>query len=178
MGTEVVIVKAFCLKYIIDKPSKFIVEESYEPFMKDVVKLKLGDVFVDVGAHVGKCSLYAARQVCNSGLVIAVEPDPINVKNLKLNVRINGFKNVKVIEKACSDYSGAGFLRKYDFSAKTELVKESTEIKVEVDMLDNIIEHLKVRKVDMIKIDVNGSEYYQHKTLSKEKRYQNVLFLP
>lgn len=45
-------------------------------------------------------------------------------------------------------------MRRYELSAKNELVEESTKIKVEVDTLDNILESLKVRKVNMIKIDL------------------------
>jgi hypothetical protein len=48
------VVEAYGLKYLIDENARFIVEETYEPFMKDVVKLAPGNVFVDVGAHVGK----------------------------------------------------------------------------------------------------------------------------
>lgn len=92
---ETVIVEAFGSKYVVDKTSKFIVEESYEPYMKDVVKLKLGDVFVDVGAHVGKYSFYAASQVGESGLVIAIEPDSGNVENLEMGIRLNVFKKCK-----------------------------------------------------------------------------------
>jgi hypothetical protein len=37
-------VKAYGLKFIVDENASFIVEEGYEPFLKDVVKLRLGNV--------------------------------------------------------------------------------------------------------------------------------------
>lgn len=156
---ENVIVQAYGLKYVVDENAKFIVEESYESFMKNLVKLKPGNIFVDVGAHVGKYSFYAARQVGNSGLVIAIEPHPNNVENLRKGIELNGLTNIKVVEKACSNYSGTGFLIEYELSARHELSKNPTKMKVEVDTLDNILQNLQVNRVDMIKIDVNGHEY-------------------
>ena len=159
MEGESVIVEAYGLKYVVDRGSKFIVEESYEPFMKDLVKLKPGDVFVDVGAHVGKYSLYAARQVGDSGLVIAIEPHPKNVENLRKGVMLNGFKNVRVVEKACSNRSGRAFLLEYELSARHEITDKPTRLMVEIDTLDSILQGLRVDKVNMVKIDVNGHEY-------------------
>jgi len=156
---ETVIVEAYGLKYVVDRATKFIVEESYEPYMKDVVKLKHGYVFVDVGAHVGKYSFYASKQVGDSGLVIAIEPHPKNVENLRRGIKLNCLTNVKVVEKACSNYSGKGFLIEHEISAKCELVKKPTKIEVDVDTLDNVLKSLHVEKVDMIKIDVEGREY-------------------
>lgn len=160
MNEESVIVEAYGLKYVIDRGSKFIVEESYEPFMRDLVKLKLGDVFVDVGAHVGKYSFYAARQVGNSGLVITIEPHPKNVKNLKKGIRLNGFKNIKVVEKACSNHSGRVFLLEYELSARHEITDKPTKLMVEIDTLDRILQSFRINKVNMVKIDVNGHEYH------------------
>lgn len=48
-----VVVQAYGLRYVVDEGSKFIVEESYEPFMKDLVKLDSGDVFIDVVLMLG-----------------------------------------------------------------------------------------------------------------------------
>jgi len=156
---EDVIVEAYGLKYVVDRGSRFIVEESYEPFMKDLVNLKLGDVFVDVGAHVGKYSFYAARQVGDSGLVIAIEPHPKNVENLKRGIRLNGFKNIKVVEKACSNRSGKAFLLEYELSARHEITDKRTKLMVEIDTLDSILQSLHIDRVNMVKIDVNGHEY-------------------
>jgi FkbM family methyltransferase len=157
MGASVV--EAYGLKYLIDENARFIVEETYEPFMKDMVKLAPGNVFVDVGAHVGKYSFYASRQVGDAGRIVAVEPHPENFKNLKKGIEVNGLTNLVAIRKACSNYSGEGFLKESELSAKHELVQEVTRVKVVVDTLDNILLGLRVRRTDMVKIDVNGSEY-------------------
>jgi FkbM family methyltransferase len=156
---EAVTVEAYGLKFVVDENARFIVEEDYEPFMRDVVKLRSEDVFVDVGAHVGKYSFYASRQVGDSGMIVAIEPHPGNIAKLKKGIHLNGLLNVVAIQKACSNYQGQGFLKEYELSAKHELVQENIGVKVNVDTLDSILQILRIRKVSMIKIDVNGCEY-------------------
>jgi FkbM family methyltransferase len=156
---KVFIVDAYGLKYFVDKKDKFVVEEKYEPYMKDVLKLGQGDIFVDVGAHVGKYSFYASKLVGDSGCVIAIEPHPANFENLQKGIEANRLHNVIAIKKACSDYQGKGFLREYKLSAKTELVEEPTRIQVDVDTIDNILQGQGIRRTNMMKVDVNGCEY-------------------
>jgi FkbM family methyltransferase len=170
---KTLIMEAYGLKYAVDENAGFIVEEAYEPFMKDVVKLRPGDVFVDVGAHVGKYSFYASRQVGDSGMVIAIEPHPKNMVNLKKGLRLNGLVNVVAVQKACSNYRGMGFLKENELSAKHELVQEGNGVGVDVDTLDGILESLQVKRVNMVKVDVNGCEYEVliggHRTLTQSK---------
>lgn len=173
-STENMIVEAFGLKYVVDKNASFIVEETYEPFMKDVLEqLNAGDVFVDAGAHVGKYSFYASRLVGDSGSVIAIEPHPKNMDNLKKGIRLNGLTNVVTVQKACSNYHGKGFLKEDRLSAKHELTQKATKLRVDVDTLDTILHGLRVKTVNMIKIDVNRYEYKvlqgAHKILSEFK---------
>jgi FkbM family methyltransferase len=156
---KVLTIEAYGLKFAVDENARFIVEEAYEPFLKDVVKLAKGDVLVDVGAHVGKYSFYAARLVGDRGIVVAIEPHSRNMANLKRGLSLNGLSNVVTVQKACSNHVGQGFLKEYELSAKHELVQEDTGVKVDVDTLDNILQSLRIRKVSMVKIDVNGHEY-------------------
>jgi FkbM family methyltransferase len=156
---KTLIMEAYGLKYAVDEKAGFIVEEAYEPFMKDAVKLRPGDVFVDVGAHVGKYSFFASRQVGDSGMVIAIEPHPKNMVNLKKGLRLNGLVNVVAVQKACSNYRGMGLLKENELSAKHELVQEGNGVGVDVDTLDGILESLQVKRVNMVKVDVNGCEY-------------------
>lgn len=50
--------------------------------------LRPGDLFVDVGANVGVYSVLAAEL---GAVVVAVEADPLAVKQLELNMRLNGY---------------------------------------------------------------------------------------
>jgi FkbM family methyltransferase len=44
-------------------------------------ELKRGDVFIDVGAHIGKYALRGAKIVGNEGMVLAVEPHPLTIRH-------------------------------------------------------------------------------------------------
>jgi len=45
-----------------------------------------GDVFIDVGAHGSSYTLLASKLVGVYGKVVAIEPNPINLKFLEQNV--------------------------------------------------------------------------------------------
>lgn len=51
-------------------------EEKTLKVMKSI--LKPGDVFIDVGAHVGTYAVPMARIVGPGGLVVAIEPSPLS----------------------------------------------------------------------------------------------------
>jgi FkbM family methyltransferase len=120
--------------------------------------LKLGDVFVDVGANVGYYTILASKRVGANGKVFAVEPVPQTVKVLKFNIKLNGLRNVNVVDKAAwnsycklkmrvafGEFGGASFFR------------NGVEIDVDAIPLDDVLED--VPKIKLIKIDVEGAEY-------------------
>src|SRR3569832_897765 len=61
-----------------------------------------GMVVIDVGANIGYFSLLASTLVGAEGSVHAFEPDPLNCKFLRKNVRLNRAANVKVVQAALS----------------------------------------------------------------------------
>jgi FkbM family methyltransferase len=139
---------------------------------------KEGDIVIDAGAHIGIYAVRAAKAVVpGKGLVTAIEPDDHNVKFLQKNIAANDLTNVVIVQKGV--WSEAGKLKLYSgnysmtpsFYLQEWQVKESTE--VEVDTLDNIIEGLGIRRVDFIKMDVEGAELEALKGM-KETLRSNV----
>lgn len=123
-------------------------------------EIQKDDVIIDVGAHVGVFTLRAARRAVN-GLVIAVEPHPTNYKFLTENVRFNKLKNVITLNLALSNYEGVANLyeSKEQSGMHSIILRRSDKfVKVSVKTLDKMVEELKIEKVDMIKIDVEGAE--------------------
>ncbi|HIP16527.1 MAG TPA: hypothetical protein EYG77_04920, partial [Methanothermococcus okinawensis] len=57
--------------------------------------VKPGDIFYDVGTGSGILAMIAARIVRK---VYAIELDPITYQYALENIRINGFKNIELIE--------------------------------------------------------------------------------
>ena len=68
-----------------------------------------GMTVFDVGAHAGFYTLAFARLVGPQGKVIAFEPNPTNVANLKRHMQLNRVKNVEIIQAAVSDRVGTAF---------------------------------------------------------------------
>jgi hypothetical protein len=99
--------------YINDYLSLLILSPFYERrvFMclfKEITKLlRLKDeiVMVDLGAHIGKYTLYFAK-LFKSLKVIAVEPDPTNFITLRKAVKANNLENVTIENCACADIDG------------------------------------------------------------------------
>jgi FkbM family methyltransferase len=122
--------------------------------------LKKDDVFVDVGANIGYYTILAAKLGAH---VIAVEPVPETAKVLMLNLKLNGVKNVVVVNKAAWDkrekllinipkgFYGYASVYKRHFS-------QTIKMMVEGFPLDDILKGFS-RNIKLIKIDVEGAEY-------------------
>lgn len=77
--------------------------------MLDVYNIKsisAGDYVLDLGAGIGEFAVLASKRVGDNGLVIAIEPSPIDFSMLKLNLSENKCHNVIPVNLAVSDKSG------------------------------------------------------------------------
>ena len=135
----------------------------YEKPIRNFFDLNKG-VFIDVGANLGKYTIFMGKKLGNKGFVISIEPENHTVKLLKQNIILNKLKNVVVVEKACSSKSGKStlYLEGTKYSGGLHSLKKYphhvNEIEIEVETLDSIISRLGFKRVDLIKIDVEGSE--------------------
>ena len=123
--------------------------------------LKEGMNIIDIGANVGVYTVLAAEKVGKNGKVIAVEPEPKNYKRLIENINLNGFKNIIPQNIALTDHEGSERLYLSSSSGSHSLSpKEDTISSIEVSLktLDNLLEELNLKKIDIIKIDTEGSE--------------------
>lgn len=116
---------------------------------------------IDVGAHVGlftlKCLL---KHKC--ALVIAIEPNPVNMLLFHMNTVINGMSGrVISVRAAAGDRDGrANLYIDTGYSGSHSLVPRERAPSIEVNtiIIDEIVTKLKPRKVDFIKVDVEGYE--------------------
>jgi FkbM family methyltransferase len=81
---------------------------SYEPGVAAIFSryVKPGMSVVDIGANIGYFTMLSASLVGPSGLVVAVEPNPENIKLLEASRRVNGFDQVMVIQAAAGRQTG------------------------------------------------------------------------
>jgi len=119
-----------------------------------------GSVVVDCGAHIGVHAVLAGRRTGPGGRVFAIEPAPPNLGPLRANVAANGLaENVDVIDGAASDSSGTETIylhTELDQSGMTlvaERFREAVEVRRVV--LDEVLDG---RRVDVLKVDVEGAE--------------------
>ncbi|MFP3131163.1 MAG: FkbM family methyltransferase, partial [Nitrososphaeria archaeon] len=80
-----------------------VIENIYSPLLSNI---KEGDIVIDAGANIGLFSILASFKVKDEGGVIAIEPEPNNLKILMQNVKLNRLDNVIVIPKALYDKAG------------------------------------------------------------------------
>ena len=119
-------------------------------------------VAVDVGANIGDWTLSMSKCLENSGKVVSFEPIPYMNEALKKSIRANGFKNVILSKNACSNFIGdSQFSIELGNSGgsrigENPLKSDSTHVKVTT--LDEFLKAKEVKRLDLLKIDVEGEE--------------------
>ena len=126
--------------------------------------LPRGGTFLDVGAHVGYFSLMAAEQVGPSGQVYAVEPNPAPFTVLDRHLMTNQIAHVNVYMLGLAERDGSTRLHVPDVTAHrdynaTFLPRAGWKpIDVPIRRLDDCLNAWNVSRIDLMKIDVEGSE--------------------
>lgn len=124
--------------------------------------------FVDVGSNQGLFSLFALQK---NSLVLAIEPDPYSIDKLLTNISLNfeECKNFQLVEKAAGDFFGelplmvntagnrAGSSLIHDQRRWTNKA-ENFEIIVEVCPLYDLLKDADVKKISILKLDIEGYE--------------------
>ena len=155
----------------------------YEPHLTAAITdvLKPGDSFVDVGANIGWYAILAASIVGPTGSVLAVDVDPQNVEVLNRSLAANNFTNTAVIPIALSDSVGTVVLQKLRGSNNQIVTagdeREAPNRNMTALPLDVLVRGL-ARKIDVVKIDVEGAEFFVLKGAEETVReYRPVIFL-
>jgi FkbM family methyltransferase len=140
--------------------------------------IRKGDVVLQIGASFGEETARFARAVGRKGRVIAVEPEPGNLKRLHDTFSADKYPQVTIVPKGAWKESGlrrffVGGEREHricDIPAK-ELTYEWWHVKdhlqesryrsstsFPVDTVDNIVKALALDRIDFVLIETNGSE--------------------
>lgn len=130
----------------------------WEKWISDVFLdvLQPGMTMLDIGAHCGYYALLAAQKVGRTGHVHAIEPNADMIQNATKSQMINGYRHMHWHAVALSDHAGKGYLIVPESGGASLTDKASPELQqVETVILS---EYMKELKVDVIKMDVDGSE--------------------
>jgi FkbM family methyltransferase len=114
-------------------------------------------VILDLGSHIGVSILYF-RLRYPTARIIGVEPDPRNFSRLVRNV--GHLENVETLQLAMAEHSGHALLSCGPEGVASSLGRwPGQRTEVETRSLDDLIAGLGLESVDLIKLDVEGSEY-------------------
>lgn len=142
------------------------VQGIYEAGTLHIIKtcLRQGDIFLDVGANIGLMSLLGARQVKDTGVVYAFEPEPDTFNLLQQNIAINEVQNIRAMNFGLGARQGVEVIYRncLDNRGMASFVKSSVGaeggVEVPVWTLDTFLAEEGIGSVRMMKIDVEGWE--------------------
>ncbi|MCU1286146.1 MAG: uncharacterized protein JWO13_2496 [Acidobacteriales bacterium] len=122
--------------------------------------VKPGEIIFDVGGSIGICAIPFARMVGPSGHVYAFEANPPNFELLGQNIKLNNLSNVTPVNCAVAENAGFIEIPKRLESSNYSLASSPTEgtIKMQALRLDDYAEHHGIERIDLMKIDIEGSE--------------------
>ena len=119
--------------------------------------IKLKKNIIDLGSNIGEFSIFFAKKYPNSK-IISVEGSKINYDILKDNIEFNNISNVILENSVIADEEkeiyitndlGAENFVKFSSSENCEKTKSTT--------LSKLLEKNKIKYIDFIKIDIEGS---------------------
>lgn len=139
--------------------------EIVQTFLQSLARLEpLADV-IDIGANLGFYTVLAAESLRQrgSGLVHSFEPNPRIFAELQQNVALNAFTNVKLQCVGVGDITSEMTLYVNENAATYSSLRRthdflSDEIHVPVTTLDEYSDSNRVKKVGLVKVDVEGGE--------------------
>jgi FkbM family methyltransferase len=156
----------------------------YEKELGDLLKktIKPGDVFLDLGANIGYFSLLVANN-SPSAKVISFEPVRGLFQNMNENISLNNIKNILTVNAAVGEISEekelfvsasdnlgmSSFHQPGNYSGKTE--------KVKVVAIDDWFKTSGLSRIDIIKLDIEGSELAALKGMKEVLQKQKPILI-
>lgn len=127
-----------------------------------------GDAIFDIGTNIGWYSIHLAKKL-SSSTIYSFEPIPETFNKLKRNVELNGIRNIILNNVALSDekklltffYSPmqTGASSSINITDNSDIVK----LVCQTDTIDSYLDAHNILKLDFIKCDVEGAEYFVYK---------------
>ena len=115
-----------------------------------------GEAMLDLGAHVGTFSLAAAALGCR---VVSVEASPRNARLLQASVIRNRFHNMTLVHAAVAERPGVvQFIPNGPHGVIYTPAVSGPSVAVRALTVDQLLAEVGWQRVDLIKMDVEGSE--------------------
>jgi FkbM family methyltransferase len=144
------------------------------------LEIEPNDTVVDIGAHKGSYTAYAATKT--NGKILSFEPNPENFADIQRLVKDNRFTNISVYQKGIGAKSGNAKLllshisSRHSINTRDKADSRTTgqaEISIDVLSLDDCLQNFSV--LDFVKMDCEGAELdilfnASNNTMSKIKK--------
>lgn len=132
-----------------------------DAFALDRAALRGASVIIDIGAHIGAFSIYAASLGRNCR-VYAYEPERRNYELLVQNISSNGFQR-KVVPVNCAVSGSRGtvqlFLGDETFAHSTTSAVSGVSVAMPCVSLGDVFRDNQIGKCDLLKLNAEGAEY-------------------
>ena len=125
------------------------------------VSLPNNPTIIDLGGHIGTFSVLSANQFKNKCKIYTYEPEKENFKILIQNLKINNVTSVIARNLAISNFEGRGFLKTENMNTDAYYldILEKKEFNCNVSTLPYEFKKNKIKKIDLMKMDIEGGEY-------------------
>ena len=149
----------------------------YEPLVVRVLEkfLKEGDVFIDVGANIGYLTAAGAGLVGRTGSVYSFEPSLREFSRLQKMAALNPGYDIQCFNVACGEKestqpmhisSAFGWNTLVPNWMRPDVYESTSEVDI-VRLDEFLLSRIDAKKIKLIKIDVEGYEYYVLKGLAR-----------
>lgn len=144
------------LSYDLYVLAEVFLEQVYAP---QAVQIRGPEVVVDLGANIGAFSLWAAGK-WKPGRIVAVEMDEQNYRLFEKNMRLNQMDDtVMLVKAAIWDVNGRVGIRRHGFNhGMNQAISDPSLADIPAITLEKLMEMTGVKKVDVLKMDIEGAE--------------------
>ncbi len=138
--------------------------KTHEPLTTGLLSrtIKPGMYCVDVGSNIGYYALLEGKIVGDGGQVFAIEPSPVNFALLNENISLQNHDNTRAYNFAAGDHNGnvKFMIDKKSNWCKVVDTEDTSEniIDVKSRTLDDFVAEQSIKKIDLLRMDVEGYE--------------------
>jgi FkbM family methyltransferase len=158
----------------------YLLRNRQEPILEFGYKLiNKNDVVIDGGANQGIFSLSFRSAIKEGGLIIAVEPFKYAAEKLKKNFLLNNYKNFIIYQRALSDKNKKNKIYYSNTITDASIVNKKQNYRIiESITIDKIIKLNNLKKLNLIKLDIEGAEYLALKgAMNSLKKFKPIIYL-
>ena len=140
----------------------------HEPISTKLISnyLKKDMICLDIGANIGYFALLERKIVGDMGKVIAIEPVPNNFRYLQENIRLQNLENILTYNFAVGDIEGSTRFFVNERSNGSKILLENEDLpnrpgyvmNVPIKKIDDFLLEIKLKKIDFVRMDVEGYE--------------------